>query len=284
MAIVAILGAGDLGAALAHKLAARDRVAEVRLIDAAAGVAAGKALDIQQAGPIEGFRTRLVAGGDALAAAGASVVVLADQVGPPASEWQGEPALALLKRLAQLDTGAPFVCAGASQRRLIERGVGELGIPRARLVGSAPGALASALRAMVALEAGGSPADVSVDVLGAPPDHTVVPWQAATVRGSPLTEALHPPQIARLNARLPHLWPPGPYTLASAAARVSEAIAVGGSRRAFSCFVALDGEVGARGRVSAMTVTLDGRGVAAVIAPALSVQERVQLDNALAAE
>ena len=47
---IAIIGAGALGGALAHKLASRNRLAEVRLIDPAESVAQGKALDIVQSG------------------------------------------------------------------------------------------------------------------------------------------------------------------------------------------------------------------------------------------
>jgi malate/lactate dehydrogenase len=78
-----------------------------------------------------------------------------------------------------------------------------------------------------------------------------------------------------LNSRLPGLWPPGPYALASAASRVVEAI-VGGSRQRFSCFVA-----GQRGIVSTMPVELGPDGVRRVLDPVLTRQERTRLENSL---
>lgn len=66
---IAIIGAGDLGGALADALARLDIAAAIRLIDDAGAVAEGKALDIMQAGPIEGFSTA-VSGSSDLAAAG----------------------------------------------------------------------------------------------------------------------------------------------------------------------------------------------------------------------
>ena len=54
MSFVAILGAGPVGAATAESLARRARISAVRIVDADAQVAAGKALDISQAGPITG--------------------------------------------------------------------------------------------------------------------------------------------------------------------------------------------------------------------------------------
>lgn len=59
MATVAIIGAGDIGGACAHALAAHDLVGHILVIDAAVNAAAGKALDIQQAGAISGVHARL---------------------------------------------------------------------------------------------------------------------------------------------------------------------------------------------------------------------------------
>ena len=59
MHTVAILGAGDLGGALARTLASGDAVSRIVLIDDARTVAAGKALDIRQTGPIESYDTAI---------------------------------------------------------------------------------------------------------------------------------------------------------------------------------------------------------------------------------
>ena len=54
---IAIIGAGELGGATAHALARRDVATTIRLVDDRGRVAEGKALDIMQAAPIEGFAT-----------------------------------------------------------------------------------------------------------------------------------------------------------------------------------------------------------------------------------
>ena len=186
---------------------------------------------------------------------------------------QGKAEYALLKQVAQLDSDAVLVCADASHRPLIERGVREMKIPRARMIGSAPGALASALRALVALEVGGSPSQVALTVLGTPPHHTVISWSDATARGQALTQLLEPPRLTRLKARVPYLWPPGPYTLASAASRVCEAIVVGGSTCAFSCFVGLDRELVSR---VGNPLTFSGRGIPyGFVAPSSDIPEMI---------
>jgi malate dehydrogenase len=274
MSVIAIIGAGALGGALAHKLAGRGRVAEVRLIDQAEAIARGKALDILQSGPVDSFATRVTAHGSMLAAAGADVVVLADDV--QGAEHAGEPALALVRQLGAAGVSAPLLFAGAAQRLLMARCVGELHLPSGRIIGSAPVALTSAVRALSALVMDVSPVEVSLTIVGVPPSHTVVAWGGASCGGRALHDVMGAHEIAAVAARLPGLWPPGPYALASAAARVAEALCLG-SRRQFSCFV----DAG-RGRIAAMPVEIERGGIKRVLEPSLTSQERTLLENALA--
>jgi malate/lactate dehydrogenase len=238
MGFIAIVGSGALGGAVAHALALRDRMAEVRLIDPAGQVARGKALDIQQSSPIDSFSTKMTAADSIDAAVGADVVVVADAAEGNV-EHAGEPGLGLLRHLVRAGSRAPIVCAGASQRELIARAVTELHLPRGRVLGSAPMALESALRALAGLTLDSSGVEVSLRVVGVPPRAAVVAWEEATAHGQPLGSQMAPHHIAGLAARIPGLWPPGPYALAAAATRVVEAIARG-SRRRFSCFVVTD--------------------------------------------
>ena len=276
---VAIIGAGELGGALAHVIARRDAARAIRLIDEKGSVAEGKALDIAQAAPVEGFATQLSGSTDWATAAGANLIVVADRVG--SGEWAGEDGLQLLRQLARSAPRAVLVCAGAAQRELIDRGVRELRIDRARLIGSAPEALAAGVRAITALAANGSPRDVSLSVLGVPPSHTVIPWEDVTLGGLALTRLLNEPARRRIAARVTALWPPGPYALATAAALVVDAVA-GRTRRIASCFVAPDTSSGVRSRTAAMPVRLGPAGVVEVVTPSLNVVERVALENAVA--
>ena len=274
MSFIAIIGAGPIGGALAHKLAARDRVREVRLIDPEERIAAGKALDITQSSPVEGFATRVAGSGSLAAVAGASAIVIADSAAG-SCEHSGESALALLRKVRAMEMRAPIVCAGAAPRELIARAVRELHVPASTILGSAPYALESAVRALAGLTMDVSGVEISLRIVGVPPDAVVVAWEEGAAAGQPLTAHLGAHEIAALNRRLPGLWPPGPYALASAAARIVEAIA-GASRRRFSCFVELE-----RQAVAAMPVELGEDGVRLVIEPALTRQERTMLDNAI---
>jgi malate dehydrogenase len=276
---VAIIGAGDLGGGLAHLLARRSVVRTITLFDDNARAAAGKALDIMQAAPVEAFSTQLAGTGDLSSAAGAAVIVIADR-SASGSEWQGEEALMLLRRLRQTAAHALILCAGASHREVIDRGVRELKIPRGKLFGTAPDALAGAARALVALEVDGSPQDVALAVLGVPPSHTVVAWEDATIAGFSLTRLLDEPTRRRLAARIAALWPPGPHALAAAAVKATETIA-GRSRRWATCFVGPDTTAGVRTRAAALPVRLGPAGIVEFVAPSLNAVERVALDNAM---
>jgi malate dehydrogenase len=281
---IVILGAGELGGALARQLAAAQITSAIVIVDETGSVAEGKALDIRQAAPIDRYATAVVGTTDEGAVVGADALVIADRFSTPAApsgtEWQDDPAVALVRKLALLNVAAPIVCAGARQLDLIERSVRETGIARHRLIGSAPEALRSAIVAMTALEAGCTPLDVCLTVVGRPPTQIIVPWDDASIAGRRATDVLTPPAITRLDARLARLWPPGPLTLASAATRVL-AVAASRGQDILSALVAVTREEGDRGRVGMLPVTVSPRGVTSVISPTLSSRDRVRLDTAL---
>jgi malate dehydrogenase len=275
---IAVLGAGELGGLLAHTLARRAVAREIDLIDDSARIAKGKALDIMQAAPVEGFAATVIGSADASLVGAATVIVIADGVGR--GEWEGEPGLALVKRTRELAPKSLIVCAGASQRELVERGVRELHIPRTVLLGSAFEALASGVRAIVASELRASPRDVAVSALGVPPAHIVVPWEDASIAGFSLSRVLTEPSRRRIETAIDRLWPPGPYALAAAAAKVVDTM-LGRSERIVTCFVAPDDSFGQRARASAMPVRLNRTGLIDVVLPELSGRDRVRLDNAM---
>jgi malate dehydrogenase len=275
---IVILGAGEVGGLLAHTLARHRVASDIHLIDENGRAASGKALDIMQAAPVEGFSSTVTGSSDASLAGGATAVVIADAI--RTGEWQGESALALLMRVRDFAPKSLVVCAGASQRDLIERAVRELHFSRRRVVGSAPEALVSGVRSVIAAMVKTSPRDVAVTALGVPPDHVVVPWEDATVGGFSVIRTINEPDRRRIEAEVVRLWPPGPYALASAAAKVI-ATMLGHSDRIVSCFVAPDDSAGRRTRTSAVPVRLNRTGLTDVVLPELTGRDRVRLENAM---
>jgi malate/lactate dehydrogenase len=186
----------------------------------------------------------------------------------------------MMKRLVPYLSESPIVFAGPSQATLLAAAARELHIRRERLIGSAAEALSGAVKSMVAIEAQCSPSEIGLTVLGAPPRGFVVPWSEASIGGRALERVLTQVQVSRIENRLAHLWPPGPYALGLAAARVTEAL-VSSARRTFSVLTLLGGEFGVRGRVGVLPATLCKQGIIATRVPALNTRERVQVENAL---
>jgi malate/lactate dehydrogenase len=283
MSLVAILGAGEIGAAAARALATRARVSAILLIDEQHNVAAGKALDLRQAAPITGSDARIAGSADFASAAGAAAIVLADM--STGAEWAGDTGLALLRRLARLGCfqESVLICAGAGQRPLIQLAFDELGLSRSRVVGSAPEALASTARALVAVEARASAAQVALTVLGNPPGSIAIPWAEASIGGHSVMALLTQPQLNRIEARIKGLWPPGPSTLGTAAAMFCEAVTLG-SRSLLSAFVSLDRDNGTKAPVCAWPVSLGAHGLERVTTPSLTPRDRVVIDEVLGNE
>jgi malate dehydrogenase len=280
MSLVAIIGAGEIGGAVARALAWRARVDEIRLIDDRESVAAGKALDLMQSGPVSRSDTRIHAATDLKAAAGASAIVLADPAG--SSEWHGEAGLAVLGRLKAggcLDHSV-VICAGAMQHVVMQQGFDELGLSRRRVFGSSPESFAATARALVAIEARAASNQVTLLVLGRPPDKLVIPWSDASVAGHGVMTMLSPPQLNQLERRLHGLWPPGPNALGTAAALFCESV-VTGSRRIFSAFVSLDRDNGTKAPVCAWPVSIGPSGLERVTSPVLSGRDQVVVDEVL---
>jgi malate dehydrogenase len=276
--MLAIAGAGDIAGALAQRAASRERFRDIRLIDETGSVAEGKALDIRQAGPVDGYDSRVTGHASLDAAAGASVVAIADRFG--GAEWEGDAGLAMLARLLPLIGEAPLLFAGANQQWLMEAAHRELKVPAWRMAGSAPIALEGALGALAALALDRSATDVHVHVYGRPPAGIVIAWSVAVAGGSPLEQVLPAHQRVAIADRARGLWPPGPTALASAAARVAEAFA-SGSRRELTCTTVGDGSVIPRGTAAAAPVQFARGRVLKVNRPALSAREQVEFDNAL---
>ena len=281
MSNIAIIGSGILGETLAYRLATRDHFSEVMLIDPTDHGISGKTLDIQQSAAIEHFHSKITAHNHLDVVTKASVIVLAGPGNAPNTEWNFKSGIEILKKVFSINRRAIIICAGVTHRNLIESGVADLRIPRYQLIGSAPLAFQFALQAIIAVELKCSASQVSVAVLGRPPEQIVIPWTTATARGMPVSHLLDPPNFSRLKAKTPYIWPLGPYTLASATAALCTAVIRANELRGFSCFVSLKGELGVQGRVAAVTIELNSSGIIHVVEPLLSVQEQVQLDTAL---
>ena len=273
---IAILGAGDLAATLARRVAEQELARRVVLVDPDEPRARGKALDISQSGPVEGFDVQVEAAAT-LAGAGAFDVLvvadpgeLADPLLPPAR------ARALGESLVPVAGKRLLLVAAASASTVIEAAVRK-GMGQQLVLGSAPVAYAGALARRLASEMQVEPRGVSALVLGLPPDQMVIPRESACVGGVPV-DRLSPVALRRAAAGLASRAP-GPVALAAAAARVLRALR--GSRPSIlSVLVSLQGEYGHRGVAVAVPARLASGGVDSVVEVPLEPVDRVAFDRA----
>ena len=273
---IAILGAGDLAATLARRVAEQELARRVVLVDPDEPRARGKALDISQSGPVEGFDVQIEATAT-LAGAGAFDILvvadpgeLADPLLPPAR------ARALGESLVPVVGRRLLLVAAASASTVIEAAVRK-GMGRQLVLGSAPVAYVGALTRRLASEMQVEPRGVSALVLGLPPDQMVIPRESACVGGVPV-DRLSPVALRRAAAGLASRAP-GPVALAAAAARVLRALR--GSRPSIlSVLVSLQGEYGHRGVAVAVPARLASGGVDSVVEVPLEPVDRVAFDRA----
>lgn len=269
---VAILGAGELGATLARRLAEREAARLVVIVDPNEGRAKGKALDLLQSGPVEGYDTRV--DGAAEAPEGMDVTIAAD---PPELEGRSSrDAAAWLRALAPRLGRGPLLVAGEHGPTLVEAAVGA-GLPRDRVIGSAPLAWAAALRRALARETGASAADVGLTVLGLPPEHLVVPARSLNASGLPLDDGS--PTVLRRALDAVRRRTLGPVALATAADRVLAAL-FSPPGPVVPAWAMLDGELGHRRMALAVPVRLGAGRIQAVLDVPLEPVERIAFDNA----
>jgi malate dehydrogenase len=270
---IAVIGAGELGATLARRLAAGAVYRRVLLLDPDVGKAKGKALDILQSGPVEGFDTQ-VEGGALESLGEVDAVAIADPPALDPGHLPSEAAAILDGVRASLGRG-PLVVAGGHPA-VVELAV-EKGHPRDLVLGSAPVAIAAALRRHLALALDVRPRDVAATVLGRPPGRLVMPRGTATIGGLPI-DRLAPFAGRAALARVEGRWP-GPVALAAAAARVLRAL-TSADASVLSVIVSLAGEYGHRGRALAVPARLGHGRVLGVVELDLDPVDRVAFDNA----
>jgi len=271
---IAILGGGELGATLARLVAEAEIARRVVLVDADEGKARGKALDLRQSGPVEGYDTVVEGCAGLIAADAPDVLVVADP--PELLDASSGAARIYAGGLVTIVGKGLLVAAGRFGPTIVEAAVAK-GLPRTRVLGTAPLAWAGALRRRLADELRVRAQDVSVTLLGLPPAHLVLPQGAAMVGAVPV-DAMS--VVARRRA-LESLRGRGlgPVALATAAARVLAALA-SRSPALLPLFAALDGEYGHRRLALAAPVQLGGGQIERVLELALDPVDRVALDNA----
>jgi malate dehydrogenase len=191
---IALVGAGQIGGTLAH-LAAMKELGDVVLFDIQDGVPQGKALDLSQSGPVEGFNSTIKGTSEYKDIAGADVVIVTAGV-PRKPGMSRDDLLEInLKVMEQVGAGiakyAPdafVICITNPLDAMVWALQRFSGLPSSKVVGMA-GVLDSArFRYFIADEVGVSVEDVTAFVLGGHGDSMVPLTRYSTVAGIPLPD------------------------------------------------------------------------------------------------
>jgi len=290
---ITIVGAGSVGASCAVWAAMRD-LGDIVLVDVVDGLAAGKALDLQQAAPIVGFAHSVTGTTDYAATARSDLAIVTAGLARKPGMSRDD----LLARNAEIVSGVVKNLVAASPNVIliiVSNPVDAMTslahrvsrLPPKRVVGMA-GVLDSArMRTFIAMEAGASPKDVQAFVLGGHGDTMVPLVRHSSIGGVPLAKCLPKDKIDRLVERtrsggseIVALLKTGSAFYAPAAAAVEMAQAIlSDERRVLPCAAYCDKEYGVGGYFVGVPARLGAGGVMDVLEFDLTPDEKAAFDK-----
>ncbi len=299
---IALIGAGQIGGTLAH-LAAIKELGDIVLFDIADGTPQGKALDIAESGPSEGFDANLKGTTDYADIAGASVCIVTAGV-PRKPGMSRDDLLGInLKVMKAVGEGikahAPdaFVICITNPLDAMVWALREFsGLPHEKVVGMA-GVLDSArFRHFLSVEFGVSMRDVSAFVLGGHGDTMVPLVRYSTVAGIPLPDlvAMGWTTQDRLDAIVQRTRDGGAeivgllktgsayYAPATSAIEMAEAY-LKDQKRVLPCAAWCDGEFGLKGMYVGVPTVIGAGGIEKVIDIKLAKDEQAMFDKSVEA-
>jgi len=299
---IALVGAGNIGGTLAL-LAGLKELGDVVLFDVVDGVPQGKALDIAQASPVEGFDASFSGGADYSVIAGADVVIVTAGVARKPGMSRDDLIGINTKVMNQVGAGIREHCPNAFVICItnpLDAMVWVLreacGLPHNRVVGMA-GVLDSArFRYFLAEEFGVSVEDVTAFVLGGHGDTMVPLVRYSAVAGIPVPDLVRMgwstqekiDQIVQRTrdggAEIVGLLKTGSafYAPASSAIQMAESY-LKDKRRLLPCAAWLSGQYGVKDLYVGVPVIIGGDGVEKVVEIALTAEEKAMFDKSVGA-
>lgn len=294
---ITVVGAGFVGSTCAHWAAAKE-LGDVVLVDINDGVAKGKALDLYEASPVEGFDSRVIGTADYKDTKDSDVVIIT----------AGIPRKPGMSRDDLLATNAKImkeVCQGVKQYSpqafvivvsnpldaMAYVAKQELGFPRNRVMGMAGVLDTARYRTFLSEALNVSVKDITALVLGGHGD-TMVPLPRYTmIGGIPLTEMMPQDQIDKIvdrtrngGAEIVGLLKTGSayYAPAASAVQMAESI-LKDQKRVLPCAALLEGEYGVQGLFVGVPCILGANGVEKVVELKLNDSEKKMLDHSIKA-
>jgi len=289
---ITVVGAGNVGATLAQRLAEKELAREVVLLDVVEGVPQGKGLDQWETGPIEGFDTRVKGANDYGPAKGSELFVVTAGIArkPGMSrddlvKTNVEIVKAVSQEIKQASPHAIVVVVSNPLDVMCWVTKQVTGFPRERVVGMAGVLDTARYRTFLADALQVSVEDIQAMVLGGHGDTMVPLVSYTTVSGIPVTQLMEKAKLDAIVERtrkgggeiVNYLKTGSAYYAPSAAAvQMVEAI-VRDKHRVLPCSAWLQGEYGLKDVCLGVPVKLGAKGLEQVIEVELTDAERAAL-------
>ena len=291
---ISIIGAGNVGASAALKVCEKELAEEVVLVDIAEGVPQGKALDIQQAMPLNNSNTRIKGTNDYAEINGSGIVVVTAGVprkpGMTREDLLNVNANIIKSIVGHIKKHAPdsIVIVVTNPLDIMSYiMLKETGFDKSKVIGMAGVLDSTRFRTFIALETGAKVEDIEAMVLGGHGD-SMVPLAAQTkVDGKPITEILPPEKVEKLvqrtrdgGAEIVKLLKTGSafYAPGASVVEMIESI-VNDNEKVLPCSVYLDGEYGYEDIFLGVPVMLGPEGVKEIVVLELNDEEQELLDR-----
>jgi malate dehydrogenase len=294
---ITVVGAGNVGANCALRIAEKG-LADVVLVDILEGIPQGKALDILQSGPVQGYDVSVTGANDYAATANSDLVIIT--AGFPRKPGMSRDDLLLAnydivrpatEKAVKHSPNAIIVVVTNPLDAMCQCAYWVSGFPRNRVVGMA-GVLDSArFRTFIAQELKVSAENVTAVVLGGHGDTMVPLVRLSNVSGIPLTELMDQATLDRLVARtrnggaeIVKLLQAGSayYAPSAAAVEMAESILLD-KKKVLPCAAYLEGEYGIKGLFVGVPVKLGAAGVEQIYQLKLTGEEQAMLKKSAAA-
>jgi malate dehydrogenase len=294
---VTVVGAGNVGATLAQRLADKE-LADVVLIDIVEGMPQGKGLDIMEAAPVEGSDARVIGTNDYKDTAGSDVVVITAGIARKPGMSRDDLLNTNYKIVKECteqalkhSPGTILIVVSNPLDAMCQVAYKVSGLPKHRVFGMA-GVLDSArMRTFIAMELGVSVENTHAFVLGGHGDTMVPLPRYSTVSGIPITELLPPEKVEAIvkrtaggGAEIVALLKTGSayYAPSASTAEMVEAV-LKDKHKVLPCCCYLEGEFGIRDLYVGVPAQLGEKGVEKIWEIKLTDSERAALHKSAAA-
>ncbi len=288
---ISIVGAGNVGASCAQRIAERG-YADVVLVDIVDGLAQGKALDILESAPIAGFDSHIIGTDSYDGTADSDVVIITSGIGrkPGMTRDQllatnRDIVAEVTRNVANYSPDCIIIMVTNPVDAMTYLALQTSHFPRNRVVGLSGILDTARLRSFIASELNVSPANVFACVLGEHGKNMVVIPRLCTVGGIPIAKLLPAETVDRLvertirgGAEIVELLKAGSafYAPSAAVAQMVDAVILD-KQRILPCATYLDGKYGIEDTVITVPVKLGRNGIEQIIELELTPDEKQAL-------